>query len=263
MDRTYEPKPIRITEKREVSADTVILRLASQLNPLPGQFIQASFLGIGECPLSVCSYSPNYIDVMVRKKGNVTSKIFGSRRGSHLMVRGPYGNGYPMADMAGKNINVIASGLGIASPASLLHYIQENREKYHNVQVFIGFANPQEILCREEIESWSKQYNLVLTVDKCADPTFSGRVCYVTEAFGEADIIPENSAVVLGGHDTMLRNAIRKLKAKGFSGKQIYLSMERHMKCGIGKCGHCTIKGVHVCKDGPVFTYDAMGGYYE
>jgi len=263
MDNPYEPKNHKIIEKKQFTEDTVLFKVPSSANPLPGQFVEVSIMGVGECPISVCSYSNNYMELLVRNVGNVTGKICNLKKGNNMMIRGPYGTGYPMADMMGKNIAIIAGGTGVAPPRSVIEFVSKNREKYHDVQVFIGYRDPTEILFKDDIEEWSKQFKLTLTVDKCADPSFSGRVCFVTDAFGDADIIPENTVVILCGPPVMMKVGVDKLKAKGFVDNQIYLSFERHMKCGIGKCGHCVVAGKYMCKDGPVFNYTVAREFYD
>jgi len=263
MDSPYEPKPYKIAEKKQYTPDTFLFKVPAGINPMPGQFVEVSVLGVGECPISVCSYSSSHIDLLIRDVGNVTGKLAKLRRGSTILIRGPYGHGYPMAELVGKDIAVIAGGTGVAPPRSVIQYIQKNRDKYHDVHMFLGFRNPQEILFKEDIDEWSKDFKVTLTVDRCADPSFSGRVCFVTDAFGDADIVPGNAAVILCGPPVMMKVGVEKLLNKGFNDNQIYLSFERHMKCGIGKCGHCLVAGKYMCKDGPVFDYSVAREFYD
>jgi sulfite reductase subunit B len=260
---TYVPDSYKIERKKELTADTVLLRVQSTLNPLPGQFVEVSLFGTGEAPISVCSYSPDHIDLLIKAVGNVTNKLIKLNRKDSIILRGPYGTGYPMKEMEGKNVVVIAGGTGTAPPRSVIQYIQANRMRYRQVSLFLGFRNPDEVLFKDDIEHWTKDFSVCLTVDKCADPSYSGKVCFVTDAAAEADVVAENTAAVICGPPIMMKIAIDKLKAKGFADNQMYLSFERHMKCGIGKCGHCVVAGKYMCKDGPVFNYASARDFYD
>lgn len=263
MDNPYEPKSYKITDRWDFTSDTFLLRVSCNLNPEPGQFVEVSVLGVGECPISVCSYSQNYIDLLIRNVGNVTSHLAKMKKGGSLLIRGPYGHGYPMSDMLGKNVAVIAGGTGVAPPRSVLEYVKKHRNEYHDVYLFLGFRDPEEILFKEDLEKWQRDFNLTVSVDKCADPTFTGKVCFVTDAFGDANIPVEGTSVVLCGPPIMMKVAVEKLEVKGFNDKNLYLSFERHMKCGVKKCGHCVVAGKYMCSDGPVFSYDVARGFYD
>jgi sulfhydrogenase subunit gamma (sulfur reductase) len=119
------------------------------------------------------------------------------------------------------------------------------------------------MLFKEDLVEWAKDFRLIHSVDQCADQNYKGKVCFITDAFSEANIASENTAVILCGPPVMMKVAIDKLKAKGFEDKQIFMSFERHMKCGIGKCGHCNVAGQYMCKDGPVFRYDIARDFYD
>ena len=263
MDNMYLPSPYRIIDRQNHTGDTALFRVACSMNPEPGQFVEVSVMGAGECPISVCSHNPGHIDLLVRRMGNVTGKIMQLDRGDNMLIRGPYGKGYPMKDMAGKGIVVIAGGTGIAPPRSVLQYVESNRHMFHEIKLFVGFRSPEEILFKQEIEHWRKAFSLTLTVDQCADPSFSGRVCFVTEAFADAEISPEGTVAIICGPPVMMNAAAQKLQKQGFSDSQMYLSFERHMKCGVGKCGHCMVAGKYMCKDGPVFSYAQARGFYD
>ncbi len=259
----YEPKASKITENKMLTSDTALLKVSSGMNPDPGQFVEVSVMGIGECPISVCSYSKSHVELLVRGVGNVTKKIIKLEKGSSILMRGPYGTGYPMKDMEGKDIVVIAGGTGLAPPRSVIEYIEKNHKKYGKVSLFLGFRDPAEMLFREDIDMWKKRHDVTLTVDHCADPAYKGKVCFVTDAFSDADISPGNKAVILCGPPVMMNVCIERLKKKGFDDEQIYLSYERHMKCGVGKCGHCVVAGKYMCKDGPVFSYKDARNFYD
>ncbi len=266
MSRTnnpYEPKGFKITEKSMLTSDTALFKVSSGINPDPGQFVEVSVMGIGECPISVCSYAKGHVELLVRAVGNVTKKIIKLEKGGTILMRGPYGTGYPMKEMEGKDIVLIAGGTGLAPPRSVLEYVEKNHKKFGSVSLFLGFRDPAEMLFKEDIDRWTQKYNVTLTVDHCADPSYKGKVCFVTDAFAGADITPENKAVILCGPPVMMNVCIEKLKSKGFEDEQIYLSFERHMKCGVGKCGHCMVAGKYMCRDGPVFSYKEARDFYD
>jgi anaerobic sulfite reductase subunit B len=252
----YLPEQYAISSIKEFTEDTRLFKVKAKMPNMPGQFVNVSLSGIGECPISICSYSKGYLELLIRNVGNVTNAIFKLKKGDKIGIRGAYGHGYPMEEMRKKDIVIIAGGTGAAPPRSVIGYIKKNRKLYKSLNIYLGFKSPGEILFKEDIEEWQKEFNVTLTVDKCADPNYNGRVCFVTEAVGDVTVPPNNAAVVMCGPPIMMKAATEKLKAKGFEDKQIYVSYERHMKCGFGKCGHCVISGKYVCKDGPVFRYD-------
>lgn len=251
----YLPMQVKIAKKEQMTDDTVLFTIKTKMNPAPGQFIQMSLAGIGECPISICSNNKNQIELLLRKTGNVTKHIFGLKKGDYVGIRGPYGHGYPMDEMAGKEIIVIAGGTGIAPPKSVIEYINNNRNKYGKVRIYAGFREPKEKLFACFLGQCSEMHELCLTYDKA--PKDSGcKTGFVTDVVDEAEINPENTAAVICGPPVMMNFMVPILRKKGFHESQIYLSYERHMKCGIGKCGHCSVSGKYVCKDGPVFRLD-------
>jgi len=263
MNNPYEPRVYKVSERKDFTTDTFLLKVPCSMNPAPGQFVEVSVFGVGECPISVCSYSGGNIELLIRNVGNVTGKLAELKKGSPITIRGPYGTGYPMKNMEGKNIVIIAGGTGVAPPRSVIKYIEKHRKKYADVHMFLGFRDPSEVLFKEDIDNWSQKFNTTLTVDKCADPGFLGKVCFVTDAFSEISIKPDNTDVILCGPPVMMKVGVDKLKSKRFADNQIYLSFERHMKCGVGKCGQCVVAGKYMCKDGPVFSYEVARDFYD
>lgn len=254
MQNIYFPRQAKIEKIFPETADTRTFRLASPGPYLPGQFFQFGILGVGESPVSVASYSKEYVELCVRNVGNVTSKIFALKEGAKAQIRGPYGNGYPIKDLAGANLIVIGGGTGVAPLRSVLRYVEANRKQYSSVDVFFGFRTPDDILFRKDIERWKELFNLRLTVDKQATG-WKGNVGLVTDALQKADLPKENSAVLFCGPPIMMKFAVKQLLQAGFDEAQMWVSYERMMKCGLGKCGHCMVQEKHVCADGPVFNY--------
>ncbi len=223
----------------------------------PGQFVMVSIFGMGECPISIAS-SPtrNVLQLCVRRAGRITSGIVDSMIGDILGIRGPLGNGFPLERM--KNSIVIAGGgSGFATLRSLINYIVDRRDEFGEVFVAYGARTHQDLYFMQEYKSW-KMYgiDIELTVD-VANESWKGNIGMVPALLDRMDISPPASAAICG--PLLMINAVSKrLIERGFKESDIFVSLERHMKCGIGKCEHCSIGPYHVCKDGPVFPYDAI-----
>jgi len=250
----YVPKNVKISKITQETADTRTFRLSSPLRNEPGQFVQVSIYGIGEAPISICSYSQDYIDLCVRNVGNVTNALFQLTEGSRVGIRGPYGKGFPMKDFHGKNITVIGGGTGVAALRSVLKYIEANKKFFPTVDIFLGYRSPAEILFRKDNEKWSELFNFNMTVDK-GDEKWKGNVGLITALLQKSQLTRSNAGVVTCGPPIMIKFVIQLLKDAGFDDHQIWVSLERTMKCGVGKCGHCMLQDKYVCKDGPVFSY--------
>ncbi len=253
----YEPKLYEILSKKRQTQGDYLIRVGCKMQHSPGQFVQCSVLGIGEAPISVCSYSEDYIELSVRNVGNVTKAIAGLDKGDLIGIRGPFGRGYPMKLLAGNSVLVIGGGCGNALLRSVIHYIEKNRSDFMDVYLFFGYRNINEILFKEENENWGKRFNFNITLDK-GDKRWKGNVGLITKILEKALFDNYNKVVFVCGPPIMIKFVIRVLKKKGFNDDQIFISYERHMKCGIGKCGHCMIHGKYTCKDGPVFRYDGV-----
>lgn len=253
-ENPYIPTNSKVVSVSKETDDIKTFRIQYEERCMPGQFVQMSLMGIGECPISLSSYSKGYIDLTVRNVGNVTNAIHKLKPGSVVGIRGPYGNGYPMESMFGKDLLIIGGGTGAAPLRSVLQFVQQQRADYGKIDIFLGFRTPEDILFRKDIESWKKEFNVSITVDK-ADKGWKDHVGLITDMLRKSDISPENTIAVTCGPPIMIKFVVESLKEKGFDDHQIYLSLERNMKCGIGKCGHCMIESEYVCKDGPVFNY--------
>ena len=249
------------TTRREPSATLVELGFEDgrPLNHHPGQFVQISVFGYGEAPISVCSSPtrPESFDLCVQSMGNVSRAIAGLFPGDWVGIRGPYGRGhFPIDQMKKKDVLLIAGGIGIAPLRGLIQYICENRNRFERFRVIYGTKTPSDILFREETEQWSENPDLdfCLTVDE-PDDEWEGHTGVVTEPLKEIDIDPENTIAAACGPPVMFRFIAMELLKKKLPEEQIYFSLERRFKCGIGKCGHCQLNDLYVCQHGPVFRY--------
>lgn len=251
----------KITKQTE---DEYLLRFNVPIKHDPAQFMQVSILGIGEAPISICSYDKNYFEMSVRAVGNVSSHICGLKEGEMVGLRGPYGRGYNMRDFEGNNVVIVGGGCGSAPVRGVIEYIDKHRDKFYDVDVFFGFRTRDDILFGEDFKRW--QDNLInMRVALSEDEEIEGYTKgFVTDALNcEATESNENKIVVICGPPVMIKLTCKMLLERGFNKDQIYFSEERHMKCGVGRCGHCMINDKYCCTDGPVFRYDELEGYTD
>ncbi|MBI5183378.1 MAG: FAD/NAD(P)-binding protein [Nitrospinae bacterium] len=232
----------------------------------PGQFIMVSILGIGEAPISLSS-SPTdkgEFEICVRKMGSVTSYLHNLEVGDTLGIRGPYGNGFPVEEVYGKDLLFVAGGLGIIPLRSFIKYSLENRDRFNDILILYGAKNPGELLFVDELKEWGNRgdIGLKLTVDR-PDERWRGHIGVITRLIYSAEINPDNTYAFIVGPPVMFKYVIMELNAEGITDDKMYLSLERHMKCGIGKCGHCQINNRYVCMDGPVFRYSQIKNLSE
>ncbi|WAC06543.1 MAG: FAD/NAD(P)-binding protein [Thermodesulfobacteriota bacterium] len=258
----YVPKWAEISriEKLTESEKLFELRLSNgqPLGHKPGQFVEVSVLGIGEAPISISSppINDNSFELAVRKVGNVTNAMHNLGVGGKLGIRGPFGTNFPIDEAKGKDILFVAGGIGLVPLRSFIKFVLENRKDYGEVTVLFGARNPSEQLFLSELEQWRgrKDISYLETVDR-ADENWKGNVGVITTLFPKVQVDPAKTICVVVGPPVMYRFVIMETKAKGIPDKQIFLSLERRMKCGLGKCGHCQINNIYVCQDGPVLRY--------
>jgi anaerobic sulfite reductase subunit B len=267
----FSTTPYKITSKEKLTSDTHLFRVEKtgkgkknkeKLSYEPGQFYQVSIPGVGEAPISVCSYSDEFIEFNIRAVGDVTDTLVKLEKGDELWLRGPYGTHYPMNEMLGKSLMIIGGGTGVAPLRGVIKYIEKHRADYDRVHLFIGFRSPEVIIFKKDIELWNRIFDLRLTVDK-ADTGYKGKVGLVTKIVEESGLNADNKAAIVCGPPAMIKFTVMALEKLGFSHSQIFVSHERRMKCGVGMCGHCMISGIYVCKDGPVFRYDQIKNLHE
>lgn len=231
------------------------------LGHVPGQFVMVSIFGFGEAPISICS-SPDekeFFDLTVRSAGTLTNELHKLNKGDTVGIRGPYGHGFPIDNMFGYDLLIVAGGLGIVPLRSLINYIMQHRNDFGNVQLLLGCKTPKEILFKNELKEWMRMAEIKFncTVDR-ADEDWKGNVGLITTLIPGVDLNPERTYAVVVGPPIMYKFVLASLCEKNIPDHQIIVSLERRMKCGIGKCGHCQIEGTYVCQSGPVFTYKEL-----
>jgi len=230
-----------------------------------GQFVELTLPGVGEAPFTPSS-SPadSYkMELTIMKAGRVTGILHECEKGEKVSIRGPYGNGYPVDDFVGKEVYIIGGGVGLAPIRSLFLTLIERIGDFKSVVCRFGARTPNDFIYKNALHGPWKQMDGVdikLTVDQ-GDGDWRGNVGVVTTICKKDDVDVENAVAVICGPPIMMKFATRSMLNFGFKDTQIYLSMEKNMSCGFGKCGHCMIGKYYVCKDGPVFTYDQIKRY--
>lgn len=228
----------------------------------PGQFAQVSLFGTGEFPASLPP-SPTETESFftIRSVGSCTAALHALKPGESFAVRGPYGNGFPMEDYFGKNLVFVAGGIGLIPLRSCIIYALAHRDKFESIQIFLGARTPHDLMYRDNLREWEQSAGVEchLTVDRATDG-WTGNVGVVGSLFKKPGVcVPvENTVAFVCGPPIMFRFVIKDLLAMGLPERSIVSTLERYMKCGVGKCGHCCIGVAYVCVDGPVFTYEQI-----
>jgi NAD(P)H-flavin reductase len=226
---------------------------------LPGQFSMVSVFGVGELPISISgdpSQQKNLV-YTVRSVGKATHALVSRKAGEEVGIRGPFGRGWPLDRARGKDLVIIAGGIGLAPLRPVIYEVLHNRELYGRLVVLYGARSPREVLYRRELKSWARQRDTqFLTTVDYGGLNWHGHVGVVTTLFKYARLQPSRSIAMICGPEIMMRFVTRDLEAQGMKREDIYVSMERNMKCGVGFCGHCQYGPHFICKDGPVFCYE-------
>jgi NAD(P)H-flavin reductase len=269
----YLPQIARIVEVRDETPDTktFVFRFRDDethdaFTWRPGQFIELSVFGLGEAPFGFAS-SPTRrqnFEITIRAVGGLTAALHGMRAGDEVGIRGPLGNHFPFAEVQGRNILFIGGGIGLPPLRSLIHNMLDQRDQFADITILYGARTPTDLVYKAELKEWEQRSDLKLmvTVDR-AEPGWDGRVGMVPTLFPQADLRPRDTVAFICGPPVMIRFVIQDLVSMGFAEENIISTLERHMKCGVGKCNHCCIGHKYVCRDGPVFSYKQMKGLLE
>lgn len=235
------------------------------LNYCPGQFYMVGLPGYGEAPISITSGpgQEKEFELCIRAVGNVTNALHRLRKGDTVFIRGPFGTGFNLEEMKGKDILFVAGGIGIVPMRSLIKAVLNDTKSYGRLSLIYGSRNPDDILYREEFEEWkAKGLDMRLTVDK-PHPTWKGNVGVVTTLIPKIDVDPARTIGVIIGPPVMYKFVILSFRNKKITDDKIFVSLERRMKCGVGKCGHCQINSSYVCQEGPVYRLKDLHGLPE
>lgn len=258
------PRPMRILRRWAETDDTFTLELdpGPDGHPfVPGQFNMLYAFGVGEVAISISGdpTTPSTLIHTVRAVGAVTSALRALEPGDSVGVRGPFGVGWPVDEAIGQDVVIIAGGIGLAPLRSAIYHLLGNRTRYGQISVGIGFRSPAEMLFEEELREWRSRFDLEIevTVDGATD-AWHGQVGVVTKLIPRLPFDSEAATAMVCGPEIMMRFTVEALAKRGLADTSLYLSTERNMKCGLGYCGHCQFGPSFVCKDGPVFRYDAI-----
>ncbi len=267
----YIPRMAEIVETTQVTAREKFFKLRLKdglpLGHKPGQFVQVSVFGVGEAPISVSS-SPTRQDgtfeMCIRKAGSLTSALHALPQGATVGIRGPYGRGFPTEDFTGYDLLFIAGGLGLVPLRSMINYALDNRAHFGKLTLLYGARTPSDMLFSDEVERWrnTRDFDIETTVD-LAYGNWDGHVGVITKLDGVCKIRPGRTIALIVGPPVMFKFVIKSVLTSRISESRIYLSLERRMKCGVGKCGHCQIDNVYVCQKGPVFPYTKVRNLKE
>ena len=254
-----------ITETSNIK--TLRLKPVEPITFRAGQFIELTVPGVGEAPFTPSSRSSvkDMMEVTIMKVGKVTEEIHKLKKGDIVGLRGPLGNGYPIDDFKGKEVLIVGGGCGLAPIRALMYELFEDVGRFKKVFYRGGCKTPQDFLFNNEINSWKEEHKGVdirLTVDK-GDESWKENVGVVTTIMDGLNIDVKNGIAIVCGPPIAMKYATMKLVNMGFRDENIYLSMEKNMSCGIGKCGHCRIGIYYACKDGPVFQYSKIKNFPE
>lgn len=268
MVNPYAIYPATIVEKVRESEDINTYRVQlvdeearRRFRFKAGQFNMVYLFGVGEVAISIVSDpdEPEFLDHTIRTVGRVTKAITDLQPGETLGIRGPFGKGWPLEEAKGRNVVIVTGGLGCAPVVGAIEYIFRRRAQYGSIKILHGVKTPYDLLYRERFDQWRRvpDTEVLLTSDQ-PDKTWGYHIGVVTELFERVTIDPAKSIVLMCGPEIMMRLGVPILMRRGIPATAVYVSLERHMECGIGLCGHCQMGPHFLCKDGPVMRYDRV-----
>ncbi len=230
-------------------------RMAFKGDVKPGQFFEVSMPKYGEAPISVSGITADAVDLTIRRVGRVTNEVFERYVGESLYMRGPYGNGFDVDNYKGKEIVIVAGGTGVSPVRGVINYFADHADERKGMTIITGFKSVKDILFKKDFEYWRTKMNVIQTLDT-GEETPEHKIGLVTQFIPGLELEDVSTAVAtVVGPPAMMRFSIKGLLERGFKEENIWISHERKMCCGLGKCGHCRINDKYVCLDGPVFNY--------
>lgn len=267
----YRPEPATVLQVNPVTememAFAFQLDSGRELGHRPGQFAEVSIAGMGEAPISISS-SPTRkgsFEMVVRRVGNLSGAMHRLKSGDKVGIRGPFGTHFPVdGAMRGKDVLFICGGIGLVPVRSAIQYVLDHRKQFGRVTILYGTKSPAERLFHDEIGAWSKVAGVTYmeTVDR-GEPGWKGNVGVITTLLPKVKLKAADTVAIVCGPPIMYKFVLIEMQNMGLKHEQVYVSLERHMKCGVGKCGHCQINGVYVCQKGPVFRYSDLAPVRE
>lgn len=264
------PRPWEVVSTRRETWDTRTITIRPQeggplgldraggpLGPRPGQFGMLYAFGVGEVAISFSSIDDDTVSHTIRSVGKVSGALSRLGPGAMVGVRGPFGTGWDADEHSGREIVIVAGGVGLAPLKPLIDQLRRNPERYSRVHVLYGARDPDNIIFSGEIDDWSRAFDFQVTVDS-ADAGWHGKVGVVISLLDRIEMDPANVTAFICGPEIMMRFTVERLTSLGVDEQQIFLSMERNMKCAVGFCGHCQFGPSFICRDGPVFPYGSV-----
>lgn len=278
MKNIYKPIAVKIDRVERQTDDTNLIRLVRAdgrdfakisnkerrakhgISFIPGQFIMAGVWGFGEAPFGIASspYERSYMEIVVRGVGHVSNALIALKKGESATIRGPYGNGYPLGFLSRMDILLITGGSGIPPIASLIEYIIANRAGFGRINLLYGAATPEGLLMKKQRKRWKRSINVDLSVDRATPGWRDGCEGVISVCLRNIKLDRANTAVAMCGPGPMVDAIEHLLNITGIPDRRIFISMERKMQCGVGKCQHCVTGEKYVCTDGPVFNLDTV-----
>ncbi|MBN2317495.1 MAG: FAD/NAD(P)-binding protein [Acidobacteria bacterium] len=266
---TFLPQIGKIVEIADMTAKDRYFRieLEKPLGHGPGQFVMVSVLGLGEAPISISNgpSEDNILEMVIRRIGRLTQAIHELKVGDQLGIRGPYGSGFNLDDFYSHDVLFVAGGLGLVPLRSLITPIIKERGRFGNITLISGCRNPAEELYRDQLETWTTDagMDVIRLVDGTENMPWEFGTGLVTDPIPKLEMDPKKTMAALCGPPVMYKFVIKALNVRGMNFDQIFVDLERRMKCGVGKCGHCQINKIYCCQDGPVFRFSDLSGIPE
>ncbi|MBC8406965.1 MAG: FAD/NAD(P)-binding protein [Planctomycetes bacterium] len=267
----YLPQPATLLESSSLTEHEMYFRFClddgKDFSYMPGQFMSVSVPGIGEAPISICSSptrtKPGELEMVIRKVGGVTAALHHLVVGQKVGLRGPFGTTFPVdGEFKGRDLLFVCGGIGLVPVRSAIHYVLDNRGDYGEVTIMFGARTPNDRLFLKDLQEWTDRPDVYYldTVDQfdTRGPVWTGRVGVITRLIPKVKFDPALTTTVICGPPIMYKFVLIELAKIELRDDRIFLSLERHMKCGVGKCGHCQINGLYACQKGPVFKYSEI-----
>lgn len=264
------PQPVPVRAVHHETADVFTLTLDVSAIPggvtfAPGQFMMLYAFGVGEVPISISgdAREPAVLVHTIRAVGGVTQALARLQPGDFVGVRGPYGSAWPVSAARGRDVVIVAGGIGLAPLRPVIYHLLQRREHYGHINICYGTRSPGDILYGKELQQWREEGDMqvMVTVDH-GEPGWQGQVGVVTELLDRIRCDPANTLALTCGPEIMMRFTLRKLQDLGIAGDAIHVSMERNMHCAVGFCGHCQFGPLFICKDGPVFPWPRIAPFF-
>ena len=255
VQNDYIPFPSEILTVIKHTDIEYTFRMAFRGDVKPGQFFEVSIPKYGEAPISVSGIGEGFVDLTIRRVGKVTNEVFEHYVGDTLQMRGPYGNGFDVENYKGMELVIIAGGTGVSPVRGVISYFADHESERKDMTLIAGFKSVKDILFKADFEQWRQKMNVILTLDS-GEETAEHKIGLVTKYIPDLKLQDVSKAVaIVVGPPAMMRFSVKGLLERGFQEENIWISHERKMCCGLGKCGHCKVNDTYICLDGPVFNY--------